>query len=40
MANVFAMHSVCASIAMFLQNTYPVSRDGLSMPSCRFGALS
>ncbi|MGE0348860.1 DUF4255 domain-containing protein [Hydrogenophaga sp.] len=40
MANVFAIHSVCGSIATFLQNTYPVSLDGLTLPSCTFEVLS
>lgn len=40
MANVFAIHSVCGSIATFLQNTYPVSHDGVNMPSCTFEVLS
>lgn len=40
MANIFAIHSVCGSIATFLQNTYPVSHDGVNMPSCTFEVLS
>jgi hypothetical protein len=40
MANVFAIHSVCGSIATFLQNTYPVSHDGVNMPSRTFEVLS
>ena len=40
MANVFAIHSVCGSIATFLQNTYPASHHGIAMPSCSFEVLS
>ena len=40
MANVFAIHSVCGSIATFLQNTYPASHNGMAMPSCSFEVLS
>lgn len=40
MANVFAIHSVCGSIATFLQNTYPVSLGGVAMPTCSFEVLS
>lgn len=40
MANVFAIHSVCGSIATFLQNTYPVIHDGVPMPACTFEVLS
>lgn len=40
MANVFAIHSVCGSIATFLQNTYPASHQGMAMPSCSFEVLS
>ncbi|WP_372657307.1 DUF4255 domain-containing protein [Hydrogenophaga sp.] len=40
MANVFAIHSVCSSIATFLQNTYPVSSGGQPMPACTFEVLS
>lgn len=40
MANVLAIHSVCNSIATFLNNTYPASTNGTSMPSCDFEVLS
>lgn len=40
MANVFAMHSVCRSIATFLQTRYPPAIDGLAMPPCSFEVLS
>lgn len=40
MANVFAIHSVCGSIATFLQNTYPVALDGRTLPTCKFEVLS
>lgn len=40
MANVLAIHSVCSSIATFLNNTYPVSTNGTAMPSCDFEVLS
>ncbi|WP_300647886.1 DUF4255 domain-containing protein [Hydrogenophaga sp.] len=40
MANVLAMHSVCSSIATFLNNTYPASTNGMAMPACDFAVLS
>ena len=40
MANVLAIHSVCSSIATFLNNTYPASTNGIGMPSCDFVVLS
>jgi hypothetical protein len=40
MANVFAIHSVCSSIATFLQNTYPATSGGRAMPACTFEVLS
>lgn len=40
MANVFAIHSVCRSIASFLQDTYPASSGGRAMPVCRFEVLA
>ena len=40
MANVLAIHSVCSSIATFLNNTYPASTNGTAMPSCDFVVLS
>ena len=40
MANVFAIHSVCGSIATFLKNTYPARHHGMAMPSCSFEVLS
>jgi len=40
MANVFAMHSVCRSIAMALQTHYPLSHDGIALPPCSFEVLS
>jgi hypothetical protein len=40
MANVLAIHSVCSSIATFLNNTYPASTNGMTMPSCDFVVLS
>ena len=40
MANVLAIHSVCRSVATFLNNTYPASTNGMTMPSCDFVVLS
>jgi Pvc16 N-terminal domain len=40
MANVLAMHSVCSSIATFLNNTYPAATNGMTMPACDFEVLS
>ncbi len=40
MANVFAIHSVGDSIMTFLQNTYPASLGGRTMPGCAFELLS
>lgn len=40
MANVFAIHSVCRSIAAFLQDSYPASVAELPMPPCSFEVLS
>ncbi|MBT9465015.1 DUF4255 domain-containing protein [Hydrogenophaga sp.] len=40
MANVLAIHSVCSSIATFLNNTYPASTNGTTMPACGFEVLS
>lgn len=40
MANVFAVHSVCRSIAAFLQGSYPASVAELPMPPCHFEVLS
>ena len=40
MANVLAMHSVCSSIATFLNNTYPAATNGQTMPTCDFEVLS
>lgn len=40
MANVLAIHSVCSSIATFLNNTYPASTNGMTMPTCDFEVLS
>lgn len=40
MANVFAIHSVCRSIARFLQDTYPATSGGRAMPICTFEVLS
>ncbi len=40
MANVFAVHSVCRSIAAFLQGSYPASLAELPMPPCNFEVLS
>jgi hypothetical protein len=39
-ANVFAVHSVCRSIAAFLQGSYPASVAELPMPPCSFEVLS
>lgn len=40
MANVFAIHSVCSSIATFLGNTYPAEIAGRALPPCKFEVLS
>lgn len=40
MANIQAIHSVGASIATFLRNTYPASVGPQAMPSCDFALLS
>ena len=40
MANVQAIHSVGNSLVTYLQNTYPPTLDGLTMPSCAFALLS
>lgn len=40
MANVFAIHSVCQSIAAYLQGSYPASVAELPMPPCSFEVLS
>lgn len=40
MANVFAVHSVCSSIATLLQASYPASYAELAMPPCSFEVLS
>lgn len=40
MANVFALHSVCQSIATALQTHYPLAHDGIDMPPCSFDVLS
>ena len=40
MANVLAIHSVCSSIATFLNNTYPTTTNGVTMPACDFEVLS
>lgn len=40
MANVHAIHSVGASIATFLRNTYPANSGGQAMPACDFALLS
>jgi hypothetical protein len=40
MANVFAIHSVCRSIAAFLQDSYPASVAELPLPPCSFEVLS
>jgi len=40
MANVFAFHSVGNSIATFLQNTYPPTLAGRSLPQCTFAPIS
>lgn len=40
MANVFAIHSVCRSIATSLQTRYPISHDGVALPPCSFEVLS
>lgn len=40
MANVQAIHSVGASIATFLRNTYPASVGPQAMPACDFALVS
>ena len=40
MANIQAIHSVGASIATFLRNTYPASVGPQAMPSCDFALVS
>jgi hypothetical protein len=39
-ANVFALHSVCRSIATSLQTSYPLSHEGVALPPCSFEVLS
>ena len=40
MANIQALHSVGNSIVTYLQNTYPTTLDGLSLPGCAFALMS
>ena len=40
MANIQAIHSVGNSLVTYLQNTYPTTLNGLTMPSCVFALLS
>lgn len=40
MANIQAIHSVGASIATFLRNTYPASVGAQAMPACDFALVS
>ena len=40
MANVQALHSVGNSIVTYLQNTYPATLNGLSLPACAFSLVS
>jgi hypothetical protein len=40
MANIQAIHSVGASVATFLRNTYPASVGAQAMPTCEFALLS
>ena len=40
MANIQAIHSVGNSLVTYLQNTYPTTSNGLTMPTCAFALLS
>ena len=40
MANIQALHSVGNSLVTYLQNTYPATLNGMTLPACAFALLS
>ena len=40
MANIQALHSVGNSLVTYLQNTYPATLNGVTLPACAFALLS